>query len=281
MAEPVEQKARGLGWVPKEEFRGSEDKWVDAETFVKRGEEVMPILRATNRRLEGDVEGLKGELASTKAALDEASEAISELKKHNTESARAAMKATKSTLRTQIRAAREAQDWEALETLEEQLDEVKETEREVARTPATTPPASPPPVAPPKVDPDFAAWKAENPWYGVDKRKTAFMHAEAALLREDAANANLKGKAFLEKAAEAAEATVNPRSTSSKVETGTGSGTSSSGRTGSKKGYADLPSDAKAACDSRAEKLVGEKRAFKTKEEWRAHYADQYFAYNE
>lgn len=280
MAEQVEVKARQLGWVPQEEFRGDTAKWVDAETFVRRGEEVMPILRANNKRLEGEVGGLKEQLASTQTALAEAAEAISELKAHNSEAAKAAIKTTKTALRTQIRAAREASDWDALEQLEEQLEEVRETEREVAAKPvkpATTQPNQP---TAPQPDPEFVAWKAENPWYGVDKRKTAFMHAEAQLLREDAANASLKGRAFLDKAAAAAEDLVNPRGPS-KVETGTGSGTATASSATGKKGFADLPADAKAACDSRTDKLVGANKAFKTKDEWRAHYAAQYFAYNE
>ena len=32
----VEKEARLFGWVPKEEFRGSESDWVDAEVFVKQ-----------------------------------------------------------------------------------------------------------------------------------------------------------------------------------------------------------------------------------------------------
>ena len=43
--EQTQKEARLFGWVPNEEFRGSEDDWVDAEVFVKRGKEINPILR--------------------------------------------------------------------------------------------------------------------------------------------------------------------------------------------------------------------------------------------
>lgn len=49
---PVEEKARAQGWVPKEEFKGAADRWIDAETFVKRGEEIVPILRERTKHLE-------------------------------------------------------------------------------------------------------------------------------------------------------------------------------------------------------------------------------------
>lgn len=56
LAEPdapsdAEVRARALGWAPKEEFRGPAEKWVDAETFVKRGEEHLPILRENLKRV--------------------------------------------------------------------------------------------------------------------------------------------------------------------------------------------------------------------------------------
>jgi hypothetical protein len=43
--EDVESRARAMGWVPKEEFRGPAERWKDPESFVKDGEEQMPVLR--------------------------------------------------------------------------------------------------------------------------------------------------------------------------------------------------------------------------------------------
>jgi len=37
--------------VPKEEYRGQAE-WVDADTYLKRGESMMPFLRANLRRSE-------------------------------------------------------------------------------------------------------------------------------------------------------------------------------------------------------------------------------------
>lgn len=54
-----EAEARAHGWSPKEEFKGDPNRWVDAETFVKRADEVMPLLKAKNARLERDLADLK------------------------------------------------------------------------------------------------------------------------------------------------------------------------------------------------------------------------------
>ena len=47
----VEKEARLQGWVPKDEFRGKETDWIDADIFVQRGREINPILRKNNERI--------------------------------------------------------------------------------------------------------------------------------------------------------------------------------------------------------------------------------------
>ena len=54
-----ETDARLHGWTPKEEFKGDPAKWVDAETFARRADEVMPILRRQNTKLQQRIENLE------------------------------------------------------------------------------------------------------------------------------------------------------------------------------------------------------------------------------
>lgn len=54
-----EAEARSLGWIPKEEFKGDDAKFVDAETFLKRSDEVMPFLKKQNQALRTEMEKLK------------------------------------------------------------------------------------------------------------------------------------------------------------------------------------------------------------------------------
>ena len=44
-APEIVAEAKELGWVPQDEFRGAQDKWIDAPTFLARGRDVMPLLR--------------------------------------------------------------------------------------------------------------------------------------------------------------------------------------------------------------------------------------------
>jgi hypothetical protein len=41
----AEEKASQQGWAPQDQWRGPPDKWVDAETFLKRGENNPRVLR--------------------------------------------------------------------------------------------------------------------------------------------------------------------------------------------------------------------------------------------
>lgn len=43
--DPIADKAKAMGWVPKEEFRGDPTRWTDAQAFVERGENILPVLK--------------------------------------------------------------------------------------------------------------------------------------------------------------------------------------------------------------------------------------------
>ncbi len=51
----IEEQARKLGWHPLEEFKGDPERFTDAETFVKKGEEILPILQENKKKLESRV----------------------------------------------------------------------------------------------------------------------------------------------------------------------------------------------------------------------------------
>ena len=73
-------EAKRQGWVPQEEYSGPADKWVDAETFVKKGKEINALLRKDN-------DFLKRELAELKATVQEFSKYHAETEKRAYEKA--------------------------------------------------------------------------------------------------------------------------------------------------------------------------------------------------
>jgi hypothetical protein len=114
----------------------------------------------------------------------------------------------------------------------------------------------------------------DNPWFGTDERKTMKAMGIAQVLRSDPENEALQGRAFFDRVKEELEGRSSPRA--DKVSGGrpTGAG---GGSGGGSKAFADMPSDAKEACDRQGKKLVGEGRAFKDMAAWRSYYANLYF----
>lgn len=53
-----ESEARAHGWTPKEDFKGDPTRWVDAETFIQRADEVMPLLKKQNQGLKSQISEL-------------------------------------------------------------------------------------------------------------------------------------------------------------------------------------------------------------------------------
>lgn len=67
-SEDEKREARGMGWVDKRAFRGDPNNWVDAKTFLKRGREVLPIVKSQLERVNEENRGLKREIEEIKEA---------------------------------------------------------------------------------------------------------------------------------------------------------------------------------------------------------------------
>lgn len=270
----IEQTAREMGWRPKEEFRGEESKWVDAETFVSRGEHYLPIIKADRDRLRNQVADLSAQQHTLTQTLVAAQEAIEELREFGAEQTKRQVEAARRDLAAQLKQAREDGDTEAEVRILTGLQDLKDAK---ASAPAPTPaPASAP--AAPRPDPVLEAWIGKNTWF---KEKPRLRGLALGITDElKAANPSLAGAEFFEALDREMEKYLEPptRSTS-KVNGGRPSGGGSGGG-GSKaaRTYDDLPAEAKEACDRQALKLVGPGRAFKDKEAQRAHYVTHFFA---
>lgn len=69
-ARDFEAEARQHGWTPHDDFKGDPNKWVDAETFVKRADEVMPLLKKQTQALRNENSVLKRELRNAITRVD-------------------------------------------------------------------------------------------------------------------------------------------------------------------------------------------------------------------
>ena len=245
-APEVRQEAESQGWVPKERFRGNESDWVDADTFVKRGREILPILRKNNENLIKD-------LNSTKEQLKEFREAAEEFKKFQREAyERKAQDYEKRIQEIKESRAQAISDGDgqkvnalddALDVAKDELKEAKQAVKDANKAPIETPAST-------EIDPGLQVWLDRNTWFGQDKRMTGIVNGIGESLRLEFPL--LKGQAFLEKLDEVlAEEFPNKfgekKSPTSRVESG--SGRASRGSGSNAQSYDNLPSEAKAACD--------------------------------
>jgi len=241
----VQHEAESQGWVPKERFRGNESDWVDADTFVKRGREILPILRKNNENLIKD-------LQATKDQLKEFREAAEEFKKFQRESYERKAQEYES----QIQEIKESRaqaisdgDGQKVNALDDALDQAKENFKEAKQSVKDVVSAKDPEPTPEAIDPGLQAWLDRNTWFGQDKRLTGMVNGIGESLRLEFPL--LKGQAFLDKLDEVlAEEFPNKfgkkQSPSSRVESGSGRQSRSGGNTQS---YDNLPPEAKSACD--------------------------------
>ena len=266
----VQAKAEELGWIPPARFKGDPERFIDADVYIKRGEEVLPIVREQNKRLHTELTVLKAESAATKAALKAAQTAIESIEERHTVATQKAVEDARRQLKAQLSAASEAGDHDGVAELTDQLVTLNTAEKAAVRAPEVAPP--PAEFVPPA---DLVAWNQANPWFGPNKRKTALALGIAQELRD--AGETASGREFFDKVTAEVDKELGvqpPRG--DKVEGARGggdSGTNGSGR----KTYASMPADARAACDADARRFVGEGKKYKTQADWRSRYAEIYF----
>ncbi|UOF82041.1 hypothetical protein [Caudoviricetes sp.] len=255
---PVEQEARSQGWVDKDEFRGSETDWVDAETFVRRGKEIMPVLRKNNEKL-------LQRLAKAEKDAEEARNVAKEFQKFQKENYERKVQDYEAQLSQLKQAKKEAisvGDGDRAVAIDDQIDDIKE-QRDIAKLEANRP--EPQVQATTTADPALNTWLEKNSWFGTDLKKTGIANGLGEAIRRE--NPGLVGKEFLDKLDEEMNALlgqpVQRQAPQNPVE-----GRSNTRPSGTKRqSYDNLPAEAKAACD----RFV--KQGLMTKEQYVAEYS--------
>ena len=256
----VEVEARAQGWVPKEEFRGNEDDWIDAEVFVKRGKEINPILRKNNERIQKELESTKKQLEEVRAATEE----FKQFQKEAFDRKLEKYKEEISDLRELKKKALTDGDGSLAVEIDEKIDAVKEAK---ATAEAKSKEKSEKKEEKPEVTaPEVNAWVERNSWYKDDTRMQAATNAIAQTIRNF--NPTLSGKDFLDELDKQLEETFGQEKLGRKTKVRNPvEGSKPSGNTSkSDKGYDSLPPEAKAACD----KFV--KQKILTREQYIADY---------
>ena len=217
-------EAKRQGWVPQDEYNGPEDRWVDADTFVKKGKEINALLRKDNEFLKREVSEMKTTMM--------------EFKKFHADTEKRAYERAMLDLREQKKEAINTGDGDKVLQIDDAIDELKiaRAQEKVEVRPSNQP------------DPTFVQWNEDNPWFGKDTELTEEANLIGEVIKKR--QPTLIGSDFLEevtkrvKKAYPEKFTNTNRNRPSAVEGTTAPRASAKGG----KGYNDLPPEAKAAC---------------------------------
>lgn len=266
-------EARSLGWADKPEWRGDPEHWVDAETFLRRGKEIMPLLKATNRQLEERLAKQAKELSEATTTIKEFEKTLKDITEFQAQVIQEQVESRISALKKERIEAREAGEDERIDSINDEIADLNEKKKAVKAAPTKEEPKTGPQS---NLDPAFVEWKVGRDWL-EDPVEGALALGIAQKLRRD--GNTLVGKEFYD----AVEAEVFARRPGapkrpSKVEGGAPPSGGGGGGGSKSPSYDALPAEAKVICDRQAEKFVGEGKGkmFKTIGEWRTHYAKLY-----
>jgi len=160
----IEALAREMGWTPKEDFKGDDADFVDAETYIRRGRDIQESMRKS--------------LKEQKQQLAAMSNSLAELKSHNEKVYKAEIARLKkelTSLKTQKKEAIEEGDVDRVNDIDEQIDVIKESISSEKEEPATT-------NQPPE-NPEFNEWLKNNQWYLEDDEMARYADSIAATHR--------------------------------------------------------------------------------------------------
>lgn len=273
------QEAKANGWADKDAWRGDPAEWIDARTFNQRSQQILPLVRATNKKLmekvaslEGQLTPLAGELRATRASLN----AIEEAREEDLAAAR---EAERKRVKEELAAASRDGDHAAVADLTEELTKLNATPAP-AKDKANGTDSTDDDMTP--IGPKSEVQRQLTDWFETNKdfveNDTARMLAESISLRLRQKGDKRMPKEHLDAVrVEVEERLGKPQGNGSRVSSGNGGGERRPGA-GGEKGYADLPKEAKEVCEKQAKRLVGDGRAHKTIDSWRNSYAKQYWA---
>jgi hypothetical protein len=233
----IEKEARNNGWVPKENYKGDPEDWMDAPAFVKKGREINPILRKNNERLQKDLDAAKRELEEVKLTTKQFAEEFSKMREN-------AYKRALTELKEQRKEATKEDDLDLVDEINDRIEILKQEQANKSEQAKKTELKEQP-------KPDmtiFNEWHQDNEWFDQKKNPELFEIAEEVAIRLNLQKSGLIGRSFLDKVTEIVKERHPEKFQNPKRNTSTYSGSGSRGQSKSKT-YSDLPQAAKDKCD--------------------------------
>lgn len=245
----VEERAKIQGWVPKEEFRGDPTRWIPATDFVKRADEMMPILKSVNKKLETQVSELGKKLTDTRGMIEK-------MVKINEKYTDDFYQSRIVDIEKQKRKAAEDGNFDLYDRLEIQKTQIAKPEKIEVVPPSENHVDGPNPVV--------AAWVESNQsWWGVDVEMTNYAQYLGEQMAKNKDPLAVPGKEydFCQKIERQLKKTfptrfANPNQNRMDVDESRIRGGDNVDTKG-KKSWNDLPQDAKAQCNKLLVEIPG------------------------
>lgn len=252
----VVTRARELGWVPETEWKGTPPKngFLDPAEFVRRGEKIMPIVRAENRKLQERLDRLESERQTERQEHRDTVKRIERMSSVALENQRTQIE---SRYAERKEAAVEVGDKVAYnQAVKDEKEAVGKLDDRLAEKPDDKDTKGKTPELPKEISDTINSWNADNSWYGTDGEMTAVaQNHHAKMLKEkpgltlrqnlDAVTEYVK-KRYPEKFGDGDEGDEDrPARRGSAVE---GGGRLNGGGV-SRSLYSKLPAEAKGICD--------------------------------
>lgn len=171
VARDYEAEARKAGWKSEAEFPEGKRpvNFVDAETFVKKAEELAPFIRKENKQLRKELDALKKDIDTRVGKLTSVARTGYEREVANYEREIARLKGE------QVKAV-EAGDVDGFKALDKEIGKVPVPEK------VDVPGKDAEAVAQADIE---AKFKETNPWYGEDEALTAYAQGHSLKLAKD------------------------------------------------------------------------------------------------
>ncbi len=247
----IEEKARKMGWTPKDEFRGDPEKWRGAAEFVDRGENMLPIMRKKAEQQDRKIADLQ--------------QTIKDFVEHSTKADKIAFERALKVLKAEQVEAVASGNADKFVEVDEKIADLHKEANEKAKIKIKDDPGE---------DPEYLEWESRNGWIKKDMECAAYADSYAEFLRKT--GDKRVGAEFLDEVAKGVKEKFPKKFTNPRREQpGAVDGGGSAGRSKGGKTFADMPAEARAACDRMARN--GYEGKPKEMAEFKANYVATYF----
>ena len=247
MERDFEAEASADGWVPEAQWDKPDKEWVDARTFIEKGEKVMGIVKGHRDRLKVE----NTELLSRIETLEMTTKEYGEYQRQLRDSDRSKAQEEVKSLKLQLAEAVSSADGPEFTRLNE---EIASREKSIDVRPG------------PDNRQIAQKWHSENEWYGKDSILTDYADGVANRLQRQ----GVTGKFYFEEITRQVKAAFPGefKNTNRERENGVESGGNREVPNRKAQSYDNLPAWAKEACDKFDKTGVCSKKDYVANFEW-------------